>query len=140
VGAVSSQAAPILAASPELAAVTASVRDFALIMTERRGRKRLKGWMTGALATGEPALCSFVTGLRADQDAVTSRLRLPWTPAWSKATSTASRCSNGKCTDVPAPICSAAASCSPAKRSSMAGSHDLGWRLVGPGQRSSCPA
>jgi hypothetical protein len=91
-GAVSSQAAPILATSPELAAVTASVRDFALIMTERRGRKRLKGWMTAALATGEPALCSFVTGLRADQDAVTNRLSLPWTPAWSKATSTASRC------------------------------------------------
>ena len=30
----------ILAASPELAAVTASVRAFAVIMTERRGRKQ----------------------------------------------------------------------------------------------------
>ena len=68
----------ILAASPELAAVTASVRDFAVIMNERRGRKLLEPWMTAALATGEPALRSFVTGLRADQDAVTNGLSLPW--------------------------------------------------------------
>jgi transposase len=68
----------ILAASPELAAVTASVRDFAVIMNERRGRKLLEPWMTSALATGEPALRSFVTGLRADQDAVTAGLSLPW--------------------------------------------------------------
>jgi hypothetical protein len=68
----------ILAASPELAAVTASVRDFAVIMNERRGRKLLEPWMTAALAAGEPALRSFVTGLRADQDAVTNGLSLPW--------------------------------------------------------------
>ena len=68
----------ILAASPELAAVTASVRDFAVIMNERRGRTLLEPWMSAALATGEPALRSFVTGLRADQDAVTSGLSLPW--------------------------------------------------------------
>ena len=49
-----------------LAAVTASVRAFAAIMTERRGRD-LEQWMTAATATGEPALRSFVTGLRADQ-------------------------------------------------------------------------
>jgi transposase len=68
----------ILAASRELAAVTASVRAFAGIMTERRGRKLLEPWMNAALATGEPALRSFVTGLRADQDAVTNGLSLPW--------------------------------------------------------------
>jgi transposase len=68
----------ILAASPELAAVTASVRAFAAMMNERRGRKLLEPWMTAALATGEPALCSFVTGLRADQDAVTNGLSLQW--------------------------------------------------------------
>jgi hypothetical protein len=67
----------ILASSPELAAVTASVRAFAAIMTERRGRD-LEQWMTAATATGEPALRSFVTGLRADQDAVTAGLSLPW--------------------------------------------------------------
>jgi hypothetical protein len=68
----------ILAASPELAAVTASVRAFAAIMNERRSRKLLEPWMNAALATGEPALRSFVTGLRADQDAVTNGLSLPW--------------------------------------------------------------
>jgi transposase len=68
----------ILASSPELRAVTASVRAFAAIMNERRGRKLLEPWMNAALATGEPALKSFVTGLRADQDAVTNGLSLPW--------------------------------------------------------------
>ena len=34
--------------------------------------------MTAAEGTGEPALCSFVTGLRADQDAVTNGLSLRW--------------------------------------------------------------
>jgi transposase len=68
----------ILAASPELAAVAASVRAFAAIMNERRGRKLLEPWMTAAEATGEPALRSFVTGLRADRDAVTNGLSLRW--------------------------------------------------------------
>jgi transposase len=58
----------ILAASPELAAVAASVRAFAAIMNERRGRKLLEPWMTAAEATGEPALSSFVTGLRRPSD------------------------------------------------------------------------
>jgi hypothetical protein len=66
----------ILGVSPELAAVTASVRAFAAMMNERRGRTLLEPWMTAALATGEPALRSFVTGLRADQDAVTNGLSL----------------------------------------------------------------
>jgi transposase len=68
----------ILAASPELAAVTASVRAFAAMMNERRGRKLLEPWMSAAEATGEPALRSFVTGLRADQDAVANGLSLGW--------------------------------------------------------------
>jgi hypothetical protein len=53
-----------LCLSPEFAAVTASVRAFAAIMNERRARKLLGPSMTVALATGEPALNSFVTGLR----------------------------------------------------------------------------
>lgn len=67
----------ILARSPELAAVTASVRAFAAIMNERRGRD-LEKWMTAAITTTDPALRSFVTGLRADQDAVTAGLSLQW--------------------------------------------------------------
>lgn len=67
----------ILAASPELAAVAARVREFAVIMTERRGQD-LEKWMASVDTTGEPALRSFATGLRADQDAVTAGLTLPW--------------------------------------------------------------
>jgi hypothetical protein len=73
----------ILGASPELATVAASVRAFAAMMNERRGRKLLESWMAGALATGEPALRSFVTGLRADQDAVTNGLSLQWSSGLS---------------------------------------------------------
>jgi hypothetical protein len=68
----------ILAASPELSAVTETVRAFAGIMNERRGRTLLEPWMTAADASGEPALRSFVTDLRADQDAVTNGLSLRW--------------------------------------------------------------
>jgi transposase len=68
----------ILAVSPELTAVAASVRAFAAMMNERRGRKLLEPWIAAAQATGEPALCSFVTGLRSDQDAVTNGLSLRW--------------------------------------------------------------
>jgi transposase len=68
----------ILASSPELSAVAAAVRSFAAIMNQRRGRELLEPWMNAALATGEPALKSFVTGLKADQEAVTNGLTLPW--------------------------------------------------------------
>jgi transposase len=47
-------------------------------MNELRGPKLLEPWMTAAIATGEPALRSFVTGLKADQDAVANGLSLPW--------------------------------------------------------------
>jgi len=67
----------IVASSPELAAVTAHVRAFAAIKTGRRGRE-LEQWTTAAAAAGEPALTSFVTGLRADQDAITAGLTLRW--------------------------------------------------------------
>ena len=45
----------IFAASTELAALTAHVRAFASLTTERRGRD-LEQWMTAAAASGEPAL------------------------------------------------------------------------------------
>ena len=66
-----------MAASPELAAVTAHVRTFADLMNQHRGRD-LEQWMEAAAAGGEPALKSFITGLRADQDAITAGLTLRW--------------------------------------------------------------
>jgi len=47
-------------------------------MNERRGRELLQHWMNAALAAGEPALKSFVTGLRAGRDAVTNGLSMRW--------------------------------------------------------------
>jgi transposase len=102
----------ILASSPELAAVTASVRAFAAIMTERPGRD-LEKWMTAAIATGEPALRSFVTGLRADQDAVTAGLTLPYSSGVVGGHVNRIKMLNARCTGAPAPACSAAASSSP---------------------------
>lgn len=58
-------------------AVTASVRDFAVMMNEHRGRKFLEPWMA-AEATGEPALRSCAAASRNDQDAVTNGLSLRW--------------------------------------------------------------
>ncbi|MEV2221763.1 ISL3 family transposase [Nocardia vinacea] len=58
----------ILAASPELAALTGHVRGFAEIMGQRRGRD-LEQWMAAVDADDQPALHSFVRGLRRDQDA-----------------------------------------------------------------------
>ncbi|WP_280275299.1 transposase [Nocardia wallacei] len=67
----------ILAASPELAALIGHVRAFATIMTERRGRD-LERWMAAVDADDQPALHSFVRGLRRDQDAVTAGLTMAW--------------------------------------------------------------
>ncbi|MBF6195906.1 transposase [Nocardia sp. CDC186] len=67
----------ILAASPQLAALTGHVRDFAEIMAQRRGRD-LEQWMTAVDNDDQPALHSFVRGLRRDQDAVTAGLTMSW--------------------------------------------------------------
>ncbi len=75
----------ILAASPELAAATASVRAFAVIMNERRGRKLLEPWMSAALATGEPALKSVVTSLRPTRKLSPTASASAGAPASSKA-------------------------------------------------------
>ncbi len=65
----------ILARSPEPTALTEHIRAFARLMISRRD---LKQPMTAVTASSEPALQSFVTGLRADLDAVTAGLTLRW--------------------------------------------------------------
>ena len=82
----------ILAASPELAAIAASVRAFAAMMNERRGRRLLEPWMTDALATGEPALRSFVTGCTPTRTPSPAASASGGAQEPSRATSTASRC------------------------------------------------
>ncbi len=67
----------ILAVSPDLTALAGHVREFAEMMVQRRGRD-LERWMTSVDADDQPALHSFVRGLRRDQDAVTAGLSMSW--------------------------------------------------------------
>jgi transposase len=67
----------ILAASPQLTRLVGHVRAFATILCARRGRE-LQAWMAAVDADDQPALRSFVRGLRRDLDAVTAGLTLPW--------------------------------------------------------------
>lgn len=67
----------ILAASAPLNALAGHVRAFATMMCSLQGRK-LESWMNAVDADDQPALRSFVTGLRRDQDAVTAGLTLSW--------------------------------------------------------------
>lgn len=67
----------ILARCPELDATTAHVRDFAVMMRELLGN-RPQDWMRGVQRDDLPALHSFVTGIKRDQDAVINGLTLPW--------------------------------------------------------------
>ncbi|MEV0705908.1 ISL3 family transposase [Saccharopolyspora sp. NPDC050389] len=67
----------ILAASPQLAALAGHVRAFATMMCGLRGHE-LEKWMAAVDADDQPALHSFVVGIRRDQDAVTAGLTLPY--------------------------------------------------------------
>jgi transposase len=71
--------AGVLARCPELAALTALVRQFAEILTGRLGQTRLDSWL--AAAEADPAqteLRSFANGIRRDYQAVLNGLSLPW--------------------------------------------------------------
>ncbi|MBF6300285.1 transposase [Nocardia amamiensis] len=57
--------------------MTGHVRDFAEIIAQRRGRD-LEQWMTAVDNDDQPALHSFVRGLRRNQDAVTAGLTMSW--------------------------------------------------------------
>jgi transposase len=67
----------ILAASLDLDALAGHVRSFATMMCSRGGQE-LEAWMAAVDADDQPALRSFVLGLRRDQDAVTAGLTLSW--------------------------------------------------------------
>jgi len=69
--------AAILGRCPRLRAARGHVRAFADMMNTLGGRD-LEKWMTSVEADDLPALRSFVTGLRRDQDAVTAGLTMPW--------------------------------------------------------------
>lgn len=53
------------------------MNGFAVMMRELRG-DQLEDWMRSVVADDLPALHSFLTGIKRDQDAVVVGLTLPW--------------------------------------------------------------
>jgi transposase len=67
----------ILQRSPGLQTTHDLVRDFAAILTHRRGHQ-LDAWLRQVDEHGSPALRSLIAGLRTDLAAATAGLTLPW--------------------------------------------------------------
>jgi transposase len=67
----------VLVRSAVLAATSEQVRDFAVILTERRGHE-ITEWIENVEATGATALRSFAAGLRNDLKAVTAGLSMEY--------------------------------------------------------------
>lgn len=67
----------VLDRSAVLATTGEQVRDFAVMLTERRGHE-VAGWIENVEATGATALRSFAAGLRKDLKAVTAGLTLDY--------------------------------------------------------------
>lgn len=67
----------LVAACPEMTALTALVRDFAQLMVERRGHD-LDHWVARARAAGLPELDPFLRGLDQDHQAAIAGLSLPY--------------------------------------------------------------
>jgi hypothetical protein len=66
---------------------------------------RLHEWIARVEADQLPDLHSFTAGLKRDLDAVANGLSMPYSSGASRATSTASRCSNARCMAAPASTC-----------------------------------
>ncbi|MER5223969.1 transposase [Streptomyces flaveus] len=62
---------------PEMTTLTELVREFATILTKRRGHD-LKKWMTAATDSELPALRGFVHSLTMDLDAIVNGLSMPY--------------------------------------------------------------
>jgi len=73
--------AAIKASCPHLDALAGHIRDFAEMMTHRRGLLALEDWLTRVEADDQPQLHSFANGIRRDQQAVTAGLALPYSSA-----------------------------------------------------------
>ncbi|WP_425296940.1 ISL3 family transposase [Nocardia abscessus] len=67
----------LLAACPEMTALAEVVRDFAQLMTKRRGAE-IDGWMKQVREAGLVELEPFLAGLDQDHDAVVAGLTLPY--------------------------------------------------------------
>jgi transposase len=77
----------LLASCPHLAVLAEHVRDFAELLTTRRGAN-LEDWMTAVETSDLPALHAFARGLRKDLDAVVAGLTLPYSNGPSEGANT----------------------------------------------------
>ncbi|WP_410007854.1 ISL3 family transposase [Planotetraspora sp. A-T 1434] len=77
----------LTASCAQMTALTTRVREFAAILTQRRG-KDLDAWITAVQADDLPALHSFVHGLRKDLPAVVAGLTLPYSNGPMEGTNT----------------------------------------------------
>ena len=90
----------VLDRSAVLSTTSEQVRDFAVILTERRGHE-IAGWIDNVEATGATALRSCAAGLRNDLKAVTAGLTLDYNSGPVGGRSTGSRWSSARCSDEP---------------------------------------
>lgn len=67
----------LIASCPPMTALASRVREFATILTQRRGHD-LDAWISTVLADDLPFLHAFVRGLDKDHDAVVAGLTLPY--------------------------------------------------------------
>lgn len=71
------QLTAVLNRCPELNALAAHVRTFAVILTQRQGQD-LPSWISAVRADDLPSLHSFANGLERDLDAAVTGLTRPW--------------------------------------------------------------
>jgi len=68
----------IRARCPHIDALAGHVTAFAQMMTARTGSRDLEAWLAAIEADDQAGLRSLAAGIRADQQAVTNGLTLPW--------------------------------------------------------------
>jgi transposase len=68
----------IRARCPHIDALARHVTAFAEMMTARTGSRDLEAWLAAIEADDQAGLRSLAAGIRADQQAVTNGLSLPW--------------------------------------------------------------
>jgi transposase len=77
----------LVAVCPHLTVLAERIREFAAILTQRRGHD-LEGWITAVRADDLPALHSFAHGLEKDKKAVVAGLTLPYSNGPMEGTNT----------------------------------------------------
>ena len=81
----------IRARCPHIDALAGHVTAFAEMMTARTGSRDLEAWLAAIEADDQAGLRSLAAGIRADQQAVTNGLTLPWNSGKVEGRSTRSR-------------------------------------------------